>query len=134
MSKDPKSIVKIAVVDDAEFTRKTVVDILEKSEFDVVGQAGNAEEAIALIASTKANLFLIDVVMPNISGMELAKKLNEVSNRPISIIMMSSLDLENIIIESISNGAIDFLAKPFDAETLNRSVLKVASNMLKDSL
>ncbi|MFT6068898.1 MAG: DNA-binding NarL/FixJ family response regulator [Bacteriovoracaceae bacterium] len=134
MSKDPKSIVKIAVVDDAEFTRKTVVDILEKSEFDVVGQAGNAEEAIALISSTKANLFIIDVVMPNISGMELAKKLNEVSNRPISIIMMSSLDLENIIIESISNGAIDFLAKPFDAETLKRSVLKVATNMLKDSL
>lgn len=134
MSKDPKSIIKIAVVDDAEFTRKTVVDILEKSEFDVVGQAGNAEEAISLVGSTKANLFLIDVVMPNISGMELAKKISEVSNRPISIIMMSSLDLENIIIESISNGAIDFLAKPFDAETLKRSVLKVASNMLKDSL
>lgn len=134
MSKDPKSIIKIVVVDDAEFTRKTVVDILEKSEFDVVGQAGNAEEAISLISTTKANLFLIDVVMPNISGMELAKKLTEVSNRPISIIMMSSLDLENIIIESISNGAIDFLAKPFDAETLKRSVLKVASNMLKDSL
>lgn len=134
MSKDPKSIIKIAVVDDAEFTRKTVVDILEKSEFDVVGQAGNAEEALSLISSTKANLFLIDVVMPNISGMELAKKLTEVSNRPISIIMMSSLDLENIIIESISNGAIDFLAKPFDEETLKRSVLKVASNMLKDSL
>jgi two-component system chemotaxis response regulator CheY len=134
MSKDPKSLIKIVVVDDAEFTRKTVVDILEKSEFDVVGQAGNAEEAIALISTTKANLFLIDVVMPNISGMELSKKLTEVSNRPISIIMMSSLDLENIIIESISNGAIDFLAKPFDAKTLKRSVLKVASNMLKDSL
>ncbi|MBK23664.1 MAG: two-component system response regulator [Halobacteriovorax sp.] len=134
MSKDPKSLLKIAVVDDADFSRKTVVEILEKNDFEVVGQAGNAEDAIGMISSTKANLFLIDVVMPNISGMELAKKLSEVSNRPITIIMMSSLDLENIIIESISNGAIDFIAKPFDADTLIKSVTKVANDMLKETL
>jgi len=134
MSKDPKSLLKIAVVDDADFSRKTVVEILEKNGFEVVGQAGNAEDAIGMISSTKANLFLIDVVMPNISGMELAKKLSEVSNRPITIIMMSSLDLENIIIESISNGAIDFIAKPFDADTLIKSVTKVANDLLRETL
>lgn len=134
MSKDPKSLLKIVVVDDAEFSRRTVVEILEKNGFDVVGQAGNAEDAIGMISSTRANLFLIDVVMPNISGMELSKKLTEVSNRPITIIMMSSLDLENIIIESISNGAIDFLAKPFDADTLLKSVTKVGNDLLKESI
>ncbi len=134
MSKDPKSVLKIAVVDDADFSRRTAVEILEKEGFEVVGQAGNAEDAIGMVTGTKANLFLIDVVMPNISGIELAKKLNQVSNRPITIIMMSSLDLENIIIESISNGAIDFIAKPFDAETLIKSVTKVANDMLKDSI
>ena len=134
MTKDPKSLLKIAVVDDAEFSRRTVVEILEKEGFDVVGQAGNAEDAIGMISSTKANLFLIDVVMPNISGIELSKKLGEHSNRPITVIMMSSLDLENIIIESISNGAIDFLAKPFDAETLIKSVSKVGTELAKDQI
>lgn len=133
MSNDPKNLLKIVVVDDADFSRKTVVEILEKNNFEVTGQASNAEDAIGLLTSTKANLFLIDVVMPKISGMELAKKLTEVASRPISIIMMSSLDLENIIIESISNGAIDFLAKPFDADTLIRSITKVGINLTKET-
>lgn len=134
MSKDLQSLLKIAVVDDADFSRKTVVEILEKEGFEVVGQAGNAEDAIALLSSTKANLFIIDVVMPNISGMELAKKIGEIASRPVTIIMMSSLDMENIIIESISNGAIDFLSKPFDAETLTKSVYKVAHEIQKEGL
>ena len=131
---DPKSLLKIAVVDDADFSRRTVVGILEKENFDVVGQASNAVDAISLLSTTRANLFLIDVVMPNISGMELAQKLTELANRPLYIIMMSSLDLENIIIESISNGAIDFLAKPFDADTLQKSVIKVANDRAKETL
>lgn len=134
MSKDPKSLLKIAVVDDADFSRRTVVEILERDGFEVVGQAGSAEDAIGILSTTKANLFLIDVVMPNISGIELSKKLTEISNRPITIIMMSSLDLENIIIESISNGAIDFLTKPFDSETLIKSVTKVANDLAKEQI
>ena len=134
MSKDPKDILKIAVVDDSDFSRRTVVQILEKNEFEVVGEAGNAETAIALLSTTGANLFLIDVVMPNIGGMELAKKITELASRPVSIVMMSSLDLESIIIESISNGAIDFLAKPFNEDTLIKSVTKVGQALSKDSL
>lgn len=134
MSKDPKKILKIVVVDDADFSRKTVVDILEKNGFEVAGQAGNAEDALNIVNSSQANLFLIDVVMPKISGMELAKKISEVSSRPISIIMMSSLDLENVIIESISNGAIDFLAKPFDQDTLIKSITKVGIDLTKETL
>lgn len=134
MQKDPRSILKIAVVDDSDFSRRTVVEILERNKFQVVGEVSNAEDAIALLPTSGVNLFLIDVVMPNIGGMELAKKIKELASVPISIVMMSSLDLESIIIESISNGAIDFLAKPFDEETLIKSITKIGETQNKGSL
>lgn len=121
----------IVVVDDADFSRKSIVSILEEEGYNVVGQASNAAEALQLAHTVKANCFLIDVVMPEISGLELAKKIAE-STMGIYLILMSSLNTEQIIIESISSGAIDFLQKPFDRETLLKSVGKIRNELQKE--
>ena len=77
-----------------------------------------------------ANLYIIDIVMPEISGIELAKHISDQARRRnINIIMISSLKMEHIIVESISNGAIDFLQKPFEKEDLVRSVKKIVYQM-----
>lgn len=62
--------------------------------------------------------------MPEASGIDLAKSLGEL-NTPKCILMISSLASENIIIDSISNGANDFLKKPFEPVDLVRSVEKL---------
>lgn len=125
--KPPRShdILKILIVDDSEFNRKSMLHILTEEGFNVVGEASSAEDGIRAAASTKANLIFIDIVMPERSGLELAKHFQDknVANR--YIIMMSSLNVESIVIESISNGAIDFLQKPFEVEDLIKSVLKI---------
>lgn len=123
---------KIAVVDDSDFARKTVVEILESEGFNVVGTASSAEEGISLSATTEANLFLIDIVMPERSGLEMAKLLSEKSMGSVSIIMMSSLNMEKIIIESLSSGAIDFIPKPFTKEQLIQAVEKIEDTMEGD--
>ena len=69
--------------------------------------------------------------MPDASGIELAKVLSDKNSRA-SIIMMSSLKMENIILESISSGAIDFLSKPFDADELIKSVEKIELELSRD--
>ncbi|MEC7274993.1 MAG: response regulator [Bdellovibrionota bacterium] len=115
---------RIAVVDDSDFSRKTVVEILENEGFNVVGQASSAEEGISLGTSAGANLFIIDVIMPERSGLEMAKLMSE-KGMGVHIIMMSSINMESIIIESISSGAIDFLPKPFMAEDLIKAVKKI---------
>ena len=66
--------------------------------------------------------------MPEISGIELAQALNELKNK-VTIIMMSSLKQEDIIIESIAVGAVDFLQKPFEKETLIKSVKKAEQDL-----
>lgn len=123
--------IRIAVVDDSEFSRKSIVEILEGEGYNVVGSAGSAEEGLTLGATTGANIFIIDVIMPDRSGLEMAKVLSEKS-LGASIIMISSLNMESIVIESISSGALDFIPKPFLPEDLIKAVDKIAAERQKD--
>jgi two-component system chemotaxis response regulator CheY len=119
-----KKELQIVVVDDSDYSRKSIINVLESQGFKVVGEAESAEKAATIIRTVKSNLFLIDIVMPEASGLELAKLVQE-ELKECKIIMMSSLKMEDIIIESISNGAIDYLEKPFSPEDLLKSVRKV---------
>lgn len=130
MSTTRNKDLKIVVVDDSDFSRNSIIEILEKNGFNVVGQASSANEAVPLLG-TGANLFLIDIVMPEVSGIELSKIISE-NSKQAKIIMMSSLNMESIIIESISNGAVDFLTKPFGEKDLIRSIEKIEIEMEKD--
>lgn len=125
---------KILIVDDSDFNRKNMVDILTYEGFNVIGQASSAEEAIQIAHSAKPNLIFIDIVMPEISGLELTKHLQEKNTGGERfIIMMSSLNIESIVIESISNGASDFLQKPFERDDLIKAVEKVERLVEKDN-
>lgn len=116
---------KIVIVDDSDFSRRNILETLEVEGFNIVGQANSAEEAMPLSATTGANLFIIDIVMPEVSGLELAEKLVELAKNKIFIIMISSLKMQSLIIESISSGANDFLQKPFSPSDLINSVEKI---------
>lgn len=121
---DEKVPLKIIVVDDSDFSRKSVIQILDSNGYEVVGEANNAADAVSLAMNTQCDLYLLDVVMPETSGIEVAQIINnKFPDKPI--IMMSSLGLEHIIIESISSGAIDFLKKPFEEKELLRAVKKI---------
>lgn len=123
--------VKILVVDDSDFSRKSIVDIVDKNGFTVAGQAEDAEKAVALMHSQDINLFIIDVVMPGINGIELAKQIHE-NFSSCYILMISSLGQENIIIESIGAGAIDFLRKPFSEIDLIDSLERIMMQMQEE--
>lgn len=119
------------IVDDSDFSRQHIVSILEKNGVNIAGQANNAQDGVTLSASTEANLFIIDLVMPVRSGLELAKVLAEQPNE-VYIIIMSSVNMESLVIESISSGAIDFIPKPFTEAELMRSVNKINQDMLRE--
>ncbi len=125
--KPPRShdILKILIVDDSAFNRRSMTEILTNEGFNVVGSAGSASEAIQLAHSSKANLIFIDVVMPEISGLELTKHFQDKHSGERFLVMMSSINIESIVIESISNGAIDYMQKPFESEDLIKAVEKI---------
>ncbi len=130
--KENEQNISIMVIDDSDLSRKAIIETLTNANYNVVGEAKSAEEALQSLGTTNANIYIIDVVMPEISGLDLAKKLTEVL-KDINIIMVSSLVTENIVIESISSGAVDFIQKPFEPEILLQSVEKVIKQIAEDS-
>ncbi len=124
MSIAKEESLKIVIIDDSNLSRKTISEILTSENYNVVAEAESAKMALSLVGTVECDLYIIDVVMPKMSGIELAKIINE-KNPESSILMISSLNMENIIIESISNGAVDFLIKPFNQKDLLDSVNKI---------
>lgn len=132
MDKETKVVkpedIRIIVIDDSDLTRRLVMETLEAEKYNVVGDANNAESAVKLAHSTKCDIFIIDVVMPEISGIELIEHFQEVAIEG-KVILMSSLNMESVLIDAISNGVSDFLLKPFTKEDLLKSVEKVANSL-----
>lgn len=126
-----KECLKIYVVDDSELSRTSMINILEDDGYRVVGSSSSADDCVGKVKSD-VNCFVIDVVMPEKSGIDLAKLLHEYL-KDIHIIMISSLRHEHILLESISAGARDFIYKPFDPQELLDSVEKIALQVESDS-
>ena len=125
---EAKNSYRILIVDDSDFSRNSISAMLEDPRYNIIGEASGAKEAINILRDRKAHIAIIDIVMPDISGIELAEKIKE-SFSNTEIIMISSLAQENIVIDAISVGASDFLQKPFTKETLRNSIEKVISNI-----
>ena len=131
MNANPNNAIKILIVDDSEFSRKVVAKILVEEGYNVVGEASNATEAVEILNSNQGiHIILIDIIMPDVNGIELARRIHK-SFEDTSIVMMSSLSQDHIVIEAISAGAVDFIKKPFERQTLLDSVEKLSREFLK---
>lgn len=128
---DAESTFRVLVVDDSDFSRNSIKAMLEDSPFQVIGEAASAKDAFNILKDRKAHIAIVDIVMPEISGIELTEKLNS-TFKDLYVIIISSLAQENIIMDSISAGASDFLQKPFEKETLLNSLEKVASSIQEE--
>jgi two-component system chemotaxis response regulator CheY len=117
---------KILIVDDAAFMRSMIADILGKQEgFEIVGQASTGAEALERFRELKPDLVTMDLVMPEMDGIEATRAIIRESPEAC-IVMCSALGQEALVIESIAAGAKDFIVKPFTPE----KVLQVVQNAL----
>ena len=119
---------RILIVDDSDFSRSNISRMLDNPRYNIIGEAGNAKEAINILRDRKAHLAIVDVVMPDVSGIELANYITD-NFQDTSIIMISSLGQESIVIDSISAGASDYIQKPFKKEELITSVEKILATI-----
>ena len=122
---------RILIVDDSDFSRMNMVKMLDQDKYNIIGEASNAKEAINILKDRKAHLAILDVVMPDVSGIELATHFSE-NFKETAIMMVSSLAGESIIIDSISAGASDYLQKPFKKEDFLASIEKILERFEKE--
>ena len=113
----------VLVVDDVAFVRKTLTEILSAANYNVVAEADDGAKAIDLYNVHKPDIVTMDVVMPNMSGIEAAKRIIK-THKDASIIMVSAMGQENLIMEAIHVGAKDYILKPFSADTILKAIEK----------
>jgi len=120
---------RILLVDDHAMVRRGFRLILSQHprEFDVVGEAGNGEQALQLVRELHPDLVLLDVAMPQMNGVEVTQRI--VQNWPeIRVLILSMHKDSNYVRETLRAGAKGYLLKEsVDAELL-RAVRTVANN------
>jgi two-component system chemotaxis response regulator CheY len=119
-----KSAMKVVIVDDSDFSRSIIRQMLIEENIEVVGEANSAEAALLVIKEKQPNIVITDIVMPEVSGIELAEKINQNYN-DIAVIVISSLSQEHVVLEAIGAGACDFIAKPIQKQQLIDSLEKI---------
>lgn len=118
---------KVLIVDDAMFMRAMIRDILINSgRYEVIGEAANGEEALIKYQELKPDLVTMDIVMPQMDGIEATKEIIKLDPNA-KIVMCSALGQEALVIESIAAGAKDFIVKPFSAEKVLKVIDAVVS-------
>ncbi len=115
---------KVVIVDDSDFSRSIIRKMLTEEGVEIVGEAASAEAALLVIKEKKPNIVITDIVMPEISGIELTEKINQ-NFSDIAVVVISSLSQEHVVLEAIGAGASDFIAKPIQKQQLIDSLEKI---------
>jgi len=114
---------KILVVDDEPSIRKYLQTLLEVEGFDVEA-LGSGPEAIEKInKGDRPDFIILDVLMPEMSGIETLKELLQI-DRSLNVIMLSCSNEVGVVVEAIRLGAHDYLTKPFEKSELDAAMLK----------
>src|SRR6202165_3881170 len=114
---------KILVVDDEPSIRKYLQTLLEVDGFDVE-TVGSGKEAIAKVnEGQRPALITLDVLMPEMNGIDALKELMQI-DRSLNIIMLSCSNEVGTVVEAIRIGAHDYLTKPFEKSDLDAAMLK----------
>lgn len=109
-----KELKKILVVDDETAMRKNIADLLSCQDFAVV-EAESGEAAITLMNNENIDLFLLDINLPGISGLELLKYAKE-EYADIPCLVLTAYGTSERAIEAMKLGAFDYLEKPFELD------------------
>lgn len=117
----------ILIVDDAAFIRTMLKDILTENGFNVADRAENGAEAIEKYKKLQPELVIMDIIMPEIDGIQAVKEIKKMDPNA-KIIMCSAVGQQTMVNEAMQAGARDFVIKPFKAERIIEAVRRALND------
>ncbi len=93
-----------------------IVEILRDNGFDVVGEAGDGETAVALATELRPDLVIMDIRMPQLDGIEAAKRLSE--NHIAPVVLLTAFSQKELVEQASEAGALAYVVKPFTPNDL----------------
>lgn len=118
---------RLLVVDDALFMRRLIGGVAAEAGWEVAGEAANGEEAVTLYSQLKPDLVTMDLVMPVMGGLEALRKIRE-ADPQAQVVVVTALDQKQALMDSIRDGAIDFIVKPFERERVLNLLHKLGAS------
>jgi two-component system, LytTR family, response regulator AlgR len=120
--------IRVLIVDDEEPARSRLRELLEDCRAElphsVAGEAANGVEGLQMVTASGAHVVLVDIHMPEMSGIEFARHL-QVLERPPAVIFVTAHD--QYAVEAFEVNALDYLTKPVRATRLLAALKKAAS-------
>jgi two-component system chemotaxis response regulator CheY len=114
---------RLLVVDDSGFARRTLRRILEESGFEVE-EAEGGDQAVESYKANKPDAVLLDIVMREITGLEVLQRIRQVD--PQAVVIMATADVQEATKqEALAGGAAGFVNKPFKAKELLSTIRRV---------
>ena len=118
--------IRVMLVDDQTLVRQGVRSLLELADdIEVVGEATDGVEAVAMAPETAPDVMLLDIRMPRKNGLEVLKELHEAGTLPPTIIL-TTFDEDDLVLDGIRTGARGYLLKDVSLEELVGAVRRVA--------
>ena len=116
--------IKVIIADDSDFVRdgmKIILDVDE--EFEVIGVAASGREAIELAEKTRPDIFLMDIQMPDMDGIEATKII--VERELGKVLILTTFDDDDLVKQALKNGAKGYLIKNHTPEHLKQMIKSV---------
>lgn len=117
---------RVLIVDDHDLFRDGIASLLRARGYEVVGEASDGLEAVAQARELKADLVLMDIRMPNMSGLE-ATRLIKAEAPEAKVVILTVSDDEEDLFEAVKSGASGYLLKNLKADVFFELIAGVAS-------
>ncbi len=123
---------RVLVVDDEPYIGYLVKMVLSRRGYEVV-LALNGEEALTISQERGFDLFLLDVAMPRMGGVELCRRLRNLPHAAQTpVVMLTARGDERTKVEALEAGAAEFMTKPFSPKALQKRVEEIIGDPLKE--
>jgi len=117
--------IRILVVDDHEMVREGLMAMLQSEpDFDVVGQTGRGAEVVDLVEATRSDVVLLDARLPDVSGVEVCRRLTQ-SHPEVAVVILTTYTDPDLVQECIQAGARGYVVKDVERFSLKESIRAV---------
>jgi DNA-binding NarL/FixJ family response regulator len=117
----------IVLADDHRIVRQGLrVLLTAEADFHVIGEADDGREALELVRRLNPDVLVLDLMMPGLNGLEVARQLNKGAS-PVGVVVLSMHDDEGFVLEALANGVSAYVLKDSNSSDLIQAVREVAA-------